>query len=123
MKGTLDPAWHEKFSFYVSESYATIDVAIFDSNLLMKDEFMGRVEIPVKSLTFDEPVEKWFQLQPLQAGRAVTGDIFLKYADVFFWISASFNTCSFLFRASIAESFLLEYSFLFSQLQIKLTRG
>jgi hypothetical protein len=62
----------------VSEAYATVDVSIFDANKLMKDEFMGKVEIPVKTLQFDVPVENWYCLQPLTAGKHVHGDIFLK---------------------------------------------
>lgn len=38
---TVNPQWHERFSFYVSETYATVDVCVFDTHLLTKDEFMG----------------------------------------------------------------------------------
>lgn len=39
----------------------------------------GKIEIPVKTLQFDVPVEKWYTLQPLTAGgRHVHGEIFLK---------------------------------------------
>lgn len=55
-----------------------MDVCIFDCNKLFKDEFMGKVEIPVKSLQFDVPVEGWYPLQPLTAGKIVHGELFLK---------------------------------------------
>jgi hypothetical protein len=78
-KHTLSPNFHEKFQFYVSEPYATVDVCVYDSNMLMADTFMGKVEIAVKTLKYDLPTEGWFAFQPLhQSGKAVGGEVFLR---------------------------------------------
>ena len=77
-KHTLSPNFNERFTFYVSEPYATVDVCVFDYNMLLSDYFMGKVEYPVNKLQYDVPVEAWFPLQPLHSsGKTVTGDIYL----------------------------------------------
>jgi hypothetical protein len=73
--------FNERFTFYVSESYATIDLSVWDKTRvpLMKDDHLGKVEIPVKTLQFDVPIESWYPLQPLLAGGVtVHGELFLK---------------------------------------------
>ena len=78
-KRTLCPKYNERFNFYVSEPYATVDVCIFDDTMLLSDYFLGKVEIPVKNLVLDSSVEGWYALQPLHhSGKAVGGEIFLK---------------------------------------------
>ncbi len=78
-KHTLSPNFHERFQFYVSELYATVDVCVYDHNVLLSDYFMGKVEIPVKSLAYDVIQEGWHVLQPLhQSGKAVGGEIYLR---------------------------------------------
>jgi hypothetical protein len=71
--------FNERFKFYVSESYASVDVCVFDSTMLIQDYFLGKVEVLVRSLSVDVPVEKWYALQPLHhGGKAVGGEILLK---------------------------------------------
>ena len=78
-KHTLNPVFNERFKFYVSESYAAVDVCVFDSTMLVGDYFLGKTEILVKNLVLDQPLEQWFTLQPLHhGGKAVGGEILLK---------------------------------------------
>lgn len=77
-KKTLNPNFHERFNFYVSEPYATVDVCVYSANKVMQDDFLGRVEVPVKTLQFDTPKEGWYPLQPLIAGKTVTGELCLR---------------------------------------------
>jgi hypothetical protein len=71
--------FNERFKFYVSESYAAVDVCVFDSTMLVGDYFLGKVEVLVRNLVLDVPMESWFTLQPLHhGGKAVGGEIFLK---------------------------------------------
>jgi hypothetical protein len=79
VKHTLDPVFNERFKFYVSETYATVDICVFDSNMLLSDFFMGKVEYHVSKLDYGVPVEGWFPLQPLHtSGKAVGGEAYIK---------------------------------------------
>ena len=49
-KKTLNPEWNEEFLFRVNPSSHWILIEVFDENRLTRDDFLGRVELPLSDV-------------------------------------------------------------------------
>ncbi|XP_031571649.1 uncharacterized protein LOC116305818 [Actinia tenebrosa] len=87
---TVNPEWRETFQFEVPAipqsdtddnygscliHYATID--IWDKDTLNRDDFMGRVMVPISTLN-EQPTSGWYPLGRAAPKDNVSGEIFLK---------------------------------------------
>jgi len=73
VKKTLNPKWQAEFEFYVSEPGANLEVSVFDWNRIFADELIGKVNIPVSSLTDGATEDKWYPLVGKETKKDKTG--------------------------------------------------
>lgn len=70
-KRTLNPRWEEEFLFRLKPSEHKLVMEVFDENRLTRDDFLGRVELPLVSLpreAEDRTIpNKYYILQPRSA--------------------------------------------------------
>ena len=67
-KKTLTPVWHELFECDVTDPDGTVCFNVYDFDLFSSDDFMGGVEIMLKTLKDGKPKRKWFKLFDVKAG-------------------------------------------------------
>ncbi len=81
VKGTLDPVFpDETFAFCVHDDVRAVGfllLAIFDSQLLGDDVFLGEVRLPLRDLLPDTPVDVWLPLHPRHPRDPVSGELHL----------------------------------------------
>jgi len=70
-KRTLNPRWDEEFLFRLKPSEHKLVLEVFDENRLTRDDFLGRVELPLVSLPREAEgrsiPNKYYILQPRSA--------------------------------------------------------
>jgi len=70
-KRTLNPKWEEEFLFRLKPSEHKLVMEVFDENRLTRDDFLGRVELPLVSLPREVEgraiPNKYYILQPRSA--------------------------------------------------------
>jgi len=85
-KRTLNPRWEEEFLFRVKPADHKLVLEVFDENRLTRDDFLGRVELPLASLpreAEDRAVNnKNYILQPRSTRSKVRGHLQLYHAYV-----------------------------------------
>jgi len=84
VKKSLNPTWeNEILRMPTNASVVTLDVTVWDEDVIGKDEFMGQISIPVGDFTKGGK-EKWFPLfQRKEKGgekEEVTGEVLLKFS-------------------------------------------
>jgi len=85
-KRTLNPRWEEEFLFRVKPADHKLMLEVFDENRLTRDDFLGKVELPLSSLpreSDDRAVNnKNYILQPRSTRSKVRGHLQLYHAYV-----------------------------------------
>jgi len=62
---TLSPHWDETFQVPYSKCHGkSLDFECWDTNLLMRDEFMGEFSVNVDQIPLGKPDRKWYNLMP-----------------------------------------------------------
>lgn len=85
INGTLDPRWDTGLSFRVSRPNATLDLKVFDEDLLSADDLIGSVKVPLGPLhPTDRPFRSWFPLVPPEGEDGPAGAVLLelRFRDV-----------------------------------------
>ncbi|KAJ5069183.1 ras gtpase-activating protein [Anaeramoeba ignava] len=79
-KQTLEPKWNESFLFFVKNNNSVIILKLWNRLNSKKEIRLGKVNIPLNSLTNEEPVEKSFDFLPLKKKNKDTpiGRIYVK---------------------------------------------
>lgn len=85
-KRTLNPHWGQEFLLRVKPSEHRLFLEVFDENRLTRDDFLGRVELPLASITRQRDSvsipEKSYALQPRSSRSNVRGYLKLYHAYV-----------------------------------------
>lgn len=85
-KRTLNPRWEEEFLFRVKPADHKLVMEVFDENRLTRDDFLGRVELPLSSLPREQDSRtinnKYYILQPRSARSKVRGHLQVYHAFV-----------------------------------------
>jgi len=75
LKKTNNPKWNQEYEFYVADQSWMLTITIFDHSKLGADEFLGKIDIPVRELEEGRPLNRWFTLQAKKPGGKVSGEI------------------------------------------------
>jgi len=85
-KRTLNPKWEEEFLFRVKPADHSLVMEVFDENRLTRDDFLGRVVLPLSSLPreVDSRIinKKNYILQPRSARSKVRGHLCIYHAYI-----------------------------------------
>lgn len=83
-KRTLNPRWEEQFTFRLKPADHKLVLEVFDENRLTRDDFLGRVELPLVSLPREAEgrtiPNKYYILQPRSTRSKVRGHLQLYHA-------------------------------------------
>jgi len=83
-KRTLNPRWDEQFTFRLKPADHKLVLEVFDENRLTRDDFLGRVELPLVSLPREAEgrtiPNKYYILQPRSNRSKVRGHLQLYHA-------------------------------------------
>jgi len=83
-KRTLNPKWDEEFLFRVKPTEHKLVLEVFDENRLTRDDFLGRVDLPLASLPREAEGRsinnKYYILQPRSARSKVRGHLQVYHA-------------------------------------------
>jgi len=83
-KRTLNPKWDEEFLFRVKPSDHKLVLEVFDENRLTRDDFLGRVDLPLANLPRETEgrvvSNKYYILQPRSARSKVRGHLQVYHA-------------------------------------------
>lgn len=52
---TLNPEWNEEFFFRVHPTNNMLLIEVFDENRLTRDDFLGKVELPLDNVVEEGP--------------------------------------------------------------------
>lgn len=61
-KRTLNPVWNETFVFGVQNVDAKLQITVMDQNRVEQDNFLAKLDIPLRSISNGVPVMGWFNL-------------------------------------------------------------
>lgn len=56
-----------------------MNITIYSKSSIGADEFLGKVEIPIKNIPMGERKVQWFTLQPKKPGGQVSGEVQLGF--------------------------------------------
>jgi len=59
----LTPQWNQDFIFFTSTAEGTIELQMFDKDVIYKDEFMGEVKVNLADVADGQVLEKWFPIE------------------------------------------------------------
>ncbi|XP_037088391.1 E3 ubiquitin-protein ligase Nedd-4-like [Pollicipes pollicipes] len=83
---TLNPEWNQEFLFRVKPAEHRLVLEVYDENRLTRDDFLGRIELPLATLPRQRPgrsiPEKNYVLRPRSARSHVRGHLRLFHAYV-----------------------------------------
>jgi len=77
VRRTLCPEWNESFDFKIPPASHYLRLEIWDADLASRDDSLGRVMIPLASLTHN-PRTVWYTVQRSSSATHVTGEICLQ---------------------------------------------
>lgn len=77
VRRTLCPEWNESFDFKVPPASHYLRLEIWDADLASRDDSLGRVMVPLASLTHN-PRTAWYTVQRSSSATHVTGEICLQ---------------------------------------------
>ena len=72
MKRSLNPTWNETFEIEV-DHYDKLILDVYDENRMTRDDFLGRVDLPLNSLPRFSPAMGCTVALSLTAGRRRAG--------------------------------------------------
>uniref|UniRef100_A0A8R1HQY8 C2 domain-containing protein n=1 Tax=Caenorhabditis japonica TaxID=281687 RepID=A0A8R1HQY8_CAEJA len=73
---TLSPSWNKIYTFVVKDIHTCLQVTIFDEDPNNRFEFLGRVQIPLKSIRNCE--KRWYALKDEKLRKRVKGEVLLE---------------------------------------------
>ncbi|XP_030585516.1 extended synaptotagmin-1-like [Archocentrus centrarchus] len=70
VKGNLNPTWNEMYEVILTSLPGQdLHVELFDKDMDMKDDFMGRLKISLKELIDAQYTDQWYTLSDVKSGR------------------------------------------------------
>ncbi|KAK2914947.1 hypothetical protein Q8A73_005541 [Channa argus] len=70
IKGSLNPSWNEMYEVILSQLPGQgLHVEVFDKDMDMKDDFMGRLKISLKDIIDSQYTDQWYTLSDVKSGR------------------------------------------------------
>ncbi|KAG7278869.1 hypothetical protein CRUP_036383 [Coryphaenoides rupestris] len=70
IKGNLNPTWNEMYEVVLTQLPGQdLHVEIFDKDMDMKDDFMGRLKISLKDIIAAQYTDQWYTLNDVKSGR------------------------------------------------------
>ncbi|XP_068170607.1 extended synaptotagmin-1 [Antennarius striatus] len=70
IKGNLNPTWNEMYEVILTELPGQeLRVEVFDKDMDMKDDFMGRLKINLKHIIDSQYTDQWYSLSDVKSGR------------------------------------------------------
>lgn len=67
-EGMKTPIWDESFTFDIVNGKEEIRVSVMDRNMMKQDSVVGVLYIPIQTLSDQQKVEDWFNLEDPQGG-------------------------------------------------------
>uniref|UniRef100_A0A3P8NDT9 Extended synaptotagmin-like protein 1b n=1 Tax=Astatotilapia calliptera TaxID=8154 RepID=A0A3P8NDT9_ASTCA len=70
IKGNLNPTWNEMYEVILTQLPGQdLHLEVFDKDINMKDDFMGRLKISLKDLIDAQYTDQWYTLSDVKSGR------------------------------------------------------
>ncbi|CAJ1051129.1 extended synaptotagmin-1 isoform X2 [Xyrichtys novacula] len=70
IKSNLNPVWNEMYEVILTELPGQeLHVEMFDKDMDMKDDFMGRLKISLKDIIESQYTDQWYTLNDVKSGR------------------------------------------------------
>ena len=63
-KDDLTPQWNEEFSFPLTSDNGSFHILMRDEDFGSSDDDIGRLDIPIPSLTLGQVIDRWYKLIP-----------------------------------------------------------
>ncbi|CAI2300999.1 unnamed protein product [Caenorhabditis sp. 36 PRJEB53466] len=87
---TLSPSWNKIYTFAVKDIHTCLQVTIFDEDPNNRFEFLGRVQIPLKSIRNCE--KRWYGLKDEKLRKRVKGEVLLEMDVIWNPVRAAVRT-------------------------------
>ncbi|KAF1769995.1 hypothetical protein GCK72_001812 [Caenorhabditis remanei] len=87
---TLSPSWNKIYTFAVKDIHTCLQVTIFDEDPNNRFEFLGRVQIPLKSIRNCE--KRWYGLKDEKLRKRVKGEVLLEMDVIWNPVRAAIRT-------------------------------
>ncbi|KAK5872293.1 hypothetical protein PBY51_013008 [Eleginops maclovinus] len=70
IKTNLNPTWNEMYEVILTQLHGQdLHVEVFDKDMDMKDDFMGRLKISLKDIIDSQYTDQWYTLSDVKSGR------------------------------------------------------
>ncbi|XP_044204052.1 extended synaptotagmin-1 isoform X2 [Thunnus albacares] len=70
IKSNLNPTWNELYEVILTQLHGQdLHVEVFDKDMDMKDDFMGRLKINLKDIIDSKHTDQWYTLNDVKSGR------------------------------------------------------
>nr|XP_015815114.2 extended synaptotagmin-1 [Nothobranchius furzeri] len=70
IKGNLNPTWNEMYEVVLTQLPGQdLHLEVFDKDMDMKDDFMGRLKISLKDIITSQYIDQWYNLSDVKSGR------------------------------------------------------
>uniref|UniRef100_H3C487 Extended synaptotagmin 1 n=1 Tax=Tetraodon nigroviridis TaxID=99883 RepID=H3C487_TETNG len=70
IKGNLNPTWNEMYEVILTQLPGQeLHLEVFDYDMDMKDDFMGRVSVSVEDIINSQYTDQWYTLNDVKSGR------------------------------------------------------
>ncbi|KAM9860032.1 extended synaptotagmin-1 [Aulostomus maculatus] len=70
IKGNLNPSWNEMYEVVLTQLPGQeLQMEVFDKDMDMKDDFMGRLKISLKDIVESQYTDQWYSLSDVKSGR------------------------------------------------------
>ncbi|XP_074532053.1 extended synaptotagmin-1 isoform X2 [Halichoeres trimaculatus] len=70
IKGNLNPVWNEMYEVILTQLPGQeLHVEMFDKDMDMKDDFMGRLKVNLKDIIDSQYIDQWYTLSDVKSGR------------------------------------------------------
>ncbi|XP_037535813.1 extended synaptotagmin-1 [Nematolebias whitei] len=70
IKGNLNPTWNELYEVILTQLPGQdLHMEVFDKDVDMKDDFMGRLKISLKDIIDSQYTDQWYSLSDVKSGR------------------------------------------------------
>ncbi|XP_036956344.1 extended synaptotagmin-1 isoform X2 [Acanthopagrus latus] len=74
IKSNLNPTWNEMYEVILTQLPGQeLHVEVFDKDMDMKDDFMGRLKISLKDIIDSQYTDQWYNLSDVKSGRVHLG--------------------------------------------------
>ncbi|XP_062322229.1 extended synaptotagmin-1 isoform X1 [Osmerus eperlanus] len=70
IKGNLNPTWNEMYEVVLTQLPGQeLQLELFDKDMDMKDDFMGRLKVSLKDIISSQYTDQWYTLNDVKSGR------------------------------------------------------